>query len=180
MPPIPDLTTTRPSTITPSSTTAQLKPTTSPLTTTTVPTTTTPSTTTTMTTTTVKPTRKPTAPVRTSERVTELKPSTAKPYQTRTTEGRQSKTTDSPRPTEDPYTNNRRFRCTKAIDAAYISQKFKWMIVFAENRMYLANRNGIRHGPLLAKKYFPLIIGNIDSVLENTATGETIFFSGQK
>ena len=52
------------------------------------------------------------------------------------------------------------------------------MLVFADRRMFLANRNGIRHGPLLAKNYFPHVQGMVDSAIENTVSGETLIFSG--
>ena len=54
------------------------------------------------------------------------------------------------------------------------------MLIFTNDRFYLANRNGIRHGPLIAKRYYRSIDGAIDAALENTANGETILFSGQK
>ena len=54
------------------------------------------------------------------------------------------------------------------------------MMVFTRDRFYLANRNGIRHGPLVAKQYYSHIDGMIDAALENDATGETIIFSGPK
>ena len=88
--------------------------------------------------------------------------------------------TPTERQTKNPYEHNLRFRCTKYIDAAFISKRFQWMLVLREGRLYLANRNGIRHGPIVAKRYYRHIDGTIDAAVENTATGETILFSERK
>ena len=52
--------------------------------------------------------------------------------------------------------------------------------MFTKDIFYLANRNGIRHGPINVKRYFPHINGYIDATVENTATGETIIFTGKR
>lgn len=130
----------------------------------------------------VTTTREPSTekPLKTTEATTAPKEVTVKKTLAVTNPTTVSRAKPTRKTTNDPNAINLRFKCTRKINAAFISQKYGWMLVFTKDIFYLANRNGIRHGPINVKRYFPHINGYIDATVENTATGETIIFTGKR